>query len=184
MKIFKSFTPEVIELLKSGAVGVIPTDTLYGVVTPLLNEQAVRRIYQVKGHDETRPIGTILINDPLQISSLVSEHELMQAKEFWPAPNSVILAVPSDMHYAHRGYNSLPFRVPDQVRLRELLAETGPLATTSANHSGRPPAETIEQAMEYFREAVDFYVDGGNLSGNQASNILRFNDEGELEQLR
>lgn len=184
MQIFTSFSPEVIELLKSGAVGVIPTDTLYGVVTPLHSERAVQRIYDVKGHDESRPIGTILINDPLQISDLVPEHELVRAQQFWPAPNSVILTVPDYLHYAHRGYGSLPFRVPNHDRLRSLLFETGPLATTSANHSGRAPAETVEQAMEYFREAVDFYVDGGNLSGNHASSILRFDNKGEVEQLR
>lgn len=184
VKIFTSFTPEVIELLKSGAVGVIPTDTLYGIVAPLFDQAAVERMYEIKGRQEDKPVGTILINDPLQIQHIANGDHLNLASAYWPAPISVVIPVSEGLQYAHRGKDSLPFRVPDHKILRELLAETGPLATSSVNFPGQAPAATLEEALGYFQDEVDFYVDGGNLSHRQASAILRFDEHGELEVLR
>ena len=184
MQIFTSFTPEVIELLKNGAVGVIPTDTVYGVVTPLFNQVGVERMYELKGREEAKPVGTVLINDPLQVEHIAQSEHLLRASAYWPAPVSVVIPVSSELHYAHKGLDSLPFRVPDHESLQRLLLQTGPLATSSANFAGQMPPTTLQEALGYFREGVDFYVDGGDLSHRKPSAILRFNEEGEPELLR
>lgn len=184
MKIFDSFTQEVTELLNNGAVGVIPTDTVYGIVARLDNPQAIAKIYHIKNREVDKPVGTILINDPLQVEHFVDSRSLLSAQTYWPGPVSVILDVPGNLHYAHRGYDSLPFRIPDHSPLQNLLKSTGPLATTSANMAQTKPADTIEEAMGYFRDNVDFYVNGGDLSGARASRIIRINDDGTIEDIR
>ncbi len=184
MQIFKSFTPEVIELLKNGAVGVIPTDTVYGVVAPLFNQEAIERIYELKGRENTKRIGTTLIADINQIDGHVHPNHLLRAQDFWPGPVSVELGIVKGLEYAHQGHWTLAFRLPDSPRLQDLVAQTGPLSTSSANHAGRAPAETVEEAMGYFRQGVDFYVDGGNLSNRRPSAILGFNEQGEPELIR
>lgn len=184
VQIFNSFTPEVIELLKNGAVGVIPTDTVYGIVAPLFSPAAIERIYELKGRDDTKRIGTTLISDIKQIDPYVHPGHLRSAQSFWPGPVSVELGIVKGLEHAHQGHWTLAFRLPDSSRLQTLVAQTGPLATTSANHSGKALAETLGEAMAYFREGVDFYVDGGNLSGRQPSAIVRFNQDGQVEKLR
>ena len=184
MQIFKSFTPEVVELLKNGAVGIIPTDTIYGVATCLFNQESVERLYQIKRREKTKPVGTILINDPFQIEHITEPKELRMAQVYWPGPTSVIIPVSHKLDYAHKGYDSLPFRIPAVKELSELIAQTGPLATSSANFSGQPPATTLQDAISNFRELVDFYVDGGDLSLHKPSKIIRFDDSGEVEIIR
>lgn len=176
MQIFQSFTPEVVEMLKNGGIGVIPTDTVYGIVAPLLNQAAVERIYDAKGRDSQKPVGTILIADSEQIEEYVEPGYLLAAEVYWPGPVSVILELGTRFSYAHRGKQSLPFRVPDNTSLQNLLKQTGPLASTSANLAGQPPATTMQDALSTFRANVDFYVEGGDLSGNKPSKIIEIVD--------
>ena len=131
MKVFKEFTPEVTRLLKFGAVGVIPTDTVYGIATPLLQMYSVRKLASLKRRPVDKPIGTILIDSLSQIEDIVHSSLLQKATMYWPGPVSVVLPVWSEMIYAHKSKVSLPFRMPDNPVLRELVAQTGPLATTS-----------------------------------------------------
>ncbi len=159
-------------MLQRGAVGIIPTDTLYGIVCQLSNQSAVEKIYDLKNRDLTKPVGTIMIAEAEQIDHMVNARDLLAAEVYWPGPTSVILELGSVLSYAHRGKNSLPFRVPDSTVLQDVLRRTGPFATTSANIAGHSPAATIQDALAVFRENVDFYVDGGDLSGNRASRIV------------
>jgi L-threonylcarbamoyladenylate synthase len=184
MKVFSSFTTEVAELLNKGAVGIIPTDTLYGIVAKLNDKAAIQRIYKIKNRSANKPVGTIIFSDLEQISGYVPEAELLEANKYWPGANSVILNVPSDLSYAHKGFEALAFRIPDNAQLIHLLKKVGPIATTSANVSDEPPVTTIEEAQELFGEKVDFYVDGGDLSERFPSTIFRIDNNGTVESIR
>jgi L-threonylcarbamoyladenylate synthase len=83
----------------------------------------------------------------------------------------------------HRGKMSLAVRIPANEAIHALLERTGPLLTSSANHPGEPPANTIAEAKQYFGDRVDFYIDGGDLSANQPSTIVRIVDDA-IEILR
>ncbi|NBS69965.1 threonylcarbamoyl-AMP synthase, partial [bacterium] len=74
-------------------------------------------------------------------------------------------------------------RVVADGMLQMFLQKTGPLLTSSANLPGESPANTLEEARAYFRDAVDFYVDGGDLSGRQSSTLIRVVN-GKVEVLR
>ncbi len=174
----------IIEILKHDGVGVIATDTVYGVVARLLSPAAVQRIYEVKHSDINRPVGTILVASTDQLKGIVSDADIDAAAQYWPGPTSVILSVSDELEYAHKGLGSLPFRVPADPQLIKILEQTGPLATSSANLPAQPPAVTVDQAENYFGDAVDFYDDGGDLSDRKSSKIIKFLDDGEIQEIR
>lgn len=184
MKQFSSFTPEVVRLLKAGKIGIIPTDTVYGIVGLLENPAAVERIYQLKSRPHSQPVGTIIFSDPLQLRSCVTPGNLQIAKLHWAAATSVILEVNSKLAYAYGDAKSLPFRLQRKGDLHDVLQQTGPLATTSANHTGQQTVSTIEEARELFLDTVDFYVDGGDLSQRLASRIIKLEEDGSTTIIR
>jgi L-threonylcarbamoyladenylate synthase len=171
------------ELLKPGAVGVIPTDTVYGLAARAADQATVARLYKAKGRNK-KP-GTLIAANIEQLEGLGLKHRYLKAVEqFWPGPVSVVIPVSNpELAYLHQGKMSLAVRIPADAKLRKLLAETGPLLTTSANPPDQPVAATIKQAKAYFDDQVDFYEDGGDLSDRQPSTVIRIVDDA-IEVLR
>lgn len=170
------------KLSVSGAVGVIPTDTVYGLVARAADQVATTRLYAVKSR-ETKP-GTIIADSIDQLVKLgIKRRYLTAVEQWWPGALSVVVPCGHDLAYLHLGKQSLATRIPNDEKLRALLKLTGPLLTTSANHPGKPPASTAEEAHRYFGETVDFYEDGGDLSGHQPSTVVRVIDDA-IEVLR
>lgn len=165
------------ELQKPGSVGVIPTDTLYGLVARAADQVAVERLYGLKNR-EGNP-GTIIAASLKQLEDLGLKHRYLKAVEqYWPGAISVIIpASDSALSYLHQGKMSLAVRIPDDKILQSLLAKIGPLLTSSANHPGEQPAQTIEEAKAYFDDEVNFYINGGDLSGRKPSTIIRIIDD-------
>lgn len=172
----------VIGILKAGGVGVLPTDTLYGLVGSALMPETVERVYTLRHRDLRKPL-IVLIADILELEQfgvVLSEKLVAQLGSYWPGAYSIILpTIDENFSYLHRGGDTIAFRLPDKEDLRELIRETGPLVAPSANIEGRPPSQTIEQARKYFGTDVDFYVDEGELSG-KPSTVLELEGEGVI----
>lgn len=174
---------EAVQQLQSpGAVGVIATDTVYGLVARADDQDAVKRLYDLK-HREGKP-GTVIACclDHLVKLGLKGRY-LKPIADYWPGPISIIIPCGPELAYLHEGMNSLAVRLPDDDELINFLERTGPLLTSSANHPGEPVATTAAQAQAYFNDQVDFYVDGGDLSSHQPSTIIRVVDDA-IEVLR
>ena len=171
------------QLLKQAAVGVIATDTLYGIVARAADQSAVERLYQIKSR-QTKP-GTLIGANLSQFEGLGLKHRYLKAVEqFWPAAVSVVIpAADPSLRYLHRGKMSLAVRIPDDKDLIKLLEKTGPLLTSSANPPDQSPAATVQQAKSYFGDQVDFYQDGGDLSSRKPSTLIRIIDDA-IEVLR
>ncbi len=187
MKINKN----IIKTLKNGGVGVLPTDTLYGLVGSALSKKAVERIYRLKKRSPQKPFIILIagISD-LQLFGVKLGSDTCQTlretiKGFWPGPVSIVLDCPNLsnlLSYLRPLNNTLAFRCPWDKWLHNLLKQTGPLVAPSANCEGEIPAENIEQAKRYFGEQVDFYFDGGILVG-KPSTLIALKD-GRIEVLR
>jgi L-threonylcarbamoyladenylate synthase len=168
--------PKLIELLKSGKIGVMPSDTVYGVMARATDEQAVQRLYELKSREQ-KP-GTIIAANIDQLEGLgIKRRYLTAVEQYWPNPLSIIIPTGPELAYLHQGKMTLAIRIPDDKELHSLLEKTGPLVTSSANTPGDPPANTIQQAKKYFANKVDFYVDGGDLSHHEPSTIIRIIDD-------
>jgi tRNA A37 threonylcarbamoyladenosine synthetase subunit TsaC/SUA5/YrdC len=79
--------------------------------------------------------------------------------------------------YIHQGTDSLAIRIPDDSALLELLQQTGPLLTSSANQPGQPPATTISEAKAYFGSQVDYYEDAGAVN-RAPSTVVKVENDG------
>lgn len=171
---------EAAELLLAGKIGVIPTDTVYGLVARALDPAAVERMYAAKNREQ-KP-GTLIAANTAQLLEIgVSTDEINKVEKYWPNPLSAVLTV-NGSDYLHQGVGSLAMRVVADDSLRSFLETTGPLITSSANQPGQPPATTIEEACAYFRDTIDFYIDGGTVV-TEPSTIIRPGHSG-IEILR
>lgn len=183
MRIFDIHDPMLVEVLQKGSVGVLPTDTIYGVVADASNRQAVERLYNLKSR-EKKP-GTLIAASVDQLVGLGLKRRYLKAVEhYWPGAVTVVVPTSGpETDYLDQGVGSLAVRVVADTQIIELLEKTGPLVTSSANQPGETPANTVEEAILYFGEKIDFCVDGGDLSGRKPSTILRVVDD-TIEVLR
>ena len=173
----------LVEVLEGGGLAVIRTDTIYGIVARADDEQAVERVYQLKGRNQNKsPI--ILIADQSQLYDEVGDATRALVGAVWPGKVSLILPSTKAPSWIRRANDSVAYRLPESSALVDLLAQTGPLVAPSANPEGSEPALDIRQAIEYFQDAVDIYVDQGTVVDNHPSQLLRVTDEGTIERLR
>lgn len=171
--------PRVAELLSNGAVGIIPTDTVYGLVAVAANQLAIEKLYTLKSRE--RQPGTTIGASVAQLRALgFPDASLIIAKQYWPNALSVEMTTESFPDYLKVGQSHMAARIPNHPDLLELLARTGPLMTTSANTPHAPTSRTIDEAVAYFGEDVDFYVDAGDLGDRPPSTIIGFGDDDEI----
>ena len=171
---------QVISILKSGGVGVLPTDTLYGLVGSAMSPESVERLYTLRKRDTQKPM-IILVSslDDLNLFDIRLDEKIFNfLKTIWPAKISVVLPVPGEkFQYLHRGTQTLAFRVPDKDELRRLLEQTGPLCAPSANFEGQKEATTIDEAKAYFGNQADFYIDEGPLQSQPSTLVTIVGDK-------
>lgn len=175
MQQFKTLdNTDLIEQIRGGAIGVLPTDTIYGVVAAASSEKAVARLYELKSR-EKKP-GTVIAADIDQLVDLgIPRRYLKAVEQYWPGPVSI--EIPHDIGYLNQETGRQAFRIVDDENVKQLLTKTGPLVTSSANAPGEPPAVDLRQAKDYFEDKVDFYADGGDLSDRPPSTIIRIVDD-------
>ncbi len=169
---------KIIKFLKSGKIGVLPTDTIYGLHSSIYSPAAIERLYRLRKRSPKKPM-IILISSlkDLEIFNIkLTNKEFNFLKKVWPNKVSVILPFSGKgFEYLHRGTKTLAFRLPDHKLLLRILKKTGPLVSTSVNLEGKPSAENIAQAKKYFGSKIDFYVDAGKIK-SLPSTVIKFND--------
>lgn len=177
---------KITDLLKKGRIGILPTDTIYGLVGSALKPKTVEEIYNLRKRDISKPLIILIasLNDLNKFHINLTKEQKDFLKRVWPNPVSVILACPyEEFAYLHRGKKSLAFRIPDNKMLLNILKEVGPMVAPSANLEKEKPAETIEEAKRYFKDEVSFYIDGGRIE-SKPSTIIRLYEDGKSIILR
>jgi len=157
-----------------GEVVVIPTDTVYGVAADAFNPEAVQRLLDAKGRGRDAPPPVLIPGQSTldALADFVPDVVRRLVDEFWPGGLTVILvAQPSLVWDLGETRGTVALRMPANSFALELLAETGPLAVSSANKTGRPAAATAQEAVDQLGESVDVFLDGG-AAGGAASTIV------------
>ena len=168
--------PELINALQNDGVGVLLTDTVYGIVGRAGSRKAATGVIEAKGR-KYKP-GTLIAANIQQLIELgLPPDHLKICQHFWPGPVSVVIPAGPELEYIHLGKDSIVVRIPDKPELVSLLESVGPLLTTSANLPDQPMINTIEEAQKLFGRRLNFYVDGGPLSAPVASTILKVDIE-------
>ncbi|MGW6123820.1 L-threonylcarbamoyladenylate synthase [Nocardia sp. NPDC055165] len=161
--------------LKSGRLVVMPTDTLYGLAADAFNSSAVSDLLAAKRRGRDMPV-PVLVGSWHTIEGLVfsvrpQARELIRA--FWPGALSLVVqAAPSLAWDLGDTRGTVMLRMPLHPVALELLREVGPLAVSSANVSGQPPATTAAQARDQLGSLPNVYLDGGPAERAVASTII------------
>ena len=152
---------QIIKFLKEGKIGVMPTDTIYGIVGSALNPETVEKIYTLRKRSKNKPFIILIssINDLKKFDIKLSKEQEVFLQKIWPNPVSVVL-------------HNLAFRMPKNKKLLALLREVGPLVAPSA-----------DEAKKYFGNRVDFYLDGGKIESSP-STLIKLASDGLYHILR
>lgn len=176
----------VSDLLKKGKVGVIPTDTVYGIVGSALNPKTVEEIYHLRKRATDKPMIILIsaVDDLKKFDIKLTSKQKEFLKKVWPNPVSVVLPCKlAKFYYLHRGKKSLAFRIPKNEMLLEILKGVGPLVAPSANYADEKPAQTLAEAKKYFGNRISFYTDGGRLK-LKPSTVIQLYEDGTRIVLR
>jgi L-threonylcarbamoyladenylate synthase len=161
--------------LKGGRLVVMPTDTVYGIGADAFDNIAVAALLSAKGRGRDMPVG-VLVGSWHTIEGLVytvpdGARELIRA--FWPGALSLVVSqAPSLQWDLGDARGTVMLRMPLHPVAIELLREVGPMAVSSANISGRPPAADADEARGQLGDLVDVYLDGGRCAQGAASTIV------------
>lgn len=176
----------IINLLRSGKIGVMPADTIYGIVGSALIPQVVEKIYKLRKRTADKPMIILIsgFNDLNHFNIPLTNQQRDFLEKNWPNPLSVILPCSDKkFEYLHRGTDSLAFRMPKDKKLLKILKRVGPLVAPSANIEGEKVAENIEQAKKYFGDEIAFYIDGGRIK-SKPSTLIQLRSDGSWKIFR
>jgi len=163
-------------IVSRGGVIAYPTETIYGLGADATNEQAIRRIFEIKGRNFNNPISLIIGHSqnvyPLVRKVTASAQKLMDA--FWPGPLTIIFEAAgnvSPLLTADTG--RIGIRLSGHDAARKIAGKAGkPLTATSANLSGSPECATADQVISQLGDRLDTIVDLGKTSGSVSSTII------------
>lgn len=161
--------------VQRGELLVIPTDTVYGVAADAFRPEAVERLLNAKGRTRQSPPPVLIPNLAAMgaLGDMLTEDVKNLAREFWPGALTIIVpAQPSLAWDLGETNGTVALRIPDHEITLQLLAETGPLAVSSANKTGEPAATTVQDAEAQLGDLITVYLDAGATPGNTPSTII------------
>jgi L-threonylcarbamoyladenylate synthase len=159
----------------SGELVVLPTDTVYGLGADAFDAVAVAELLRTKGRGRDMPV-PVLVGSWTTIDGLVSavdSRTRLLVEAFWPGGLTLVVKhAPSLTWDLGDARGTVAIRMPMHPVAIELLEQTGPMAVSSANRSGRPAAQTAAEAQEQLGEDVAVYLEDGPAAGGIASTIV------------
>ncbi|MDQ6875370.1 MAG: L-threonylcarbamoyladenylate synthase [Actinomycetota bacterium] len=164
-----------VEAVRRSDLIVLPTDTVYGLGADAFSSAAVDGLLSAKQRGRDMPVGVLVGSwrglDGLVLSVPHWVHELVEA--FWPGGLSLVVQqAPSLSWDLGDSRGTVMVRMPLHPVILEVLAQTGPLAVSSANISGQPPATTAAEARRQLGNTVEVYLEAGSCGDPVASTIL------------
>lgn len=172
---------ETSQIIKKGGIVVFPTETVYGIGTNGLNKEAISRLYEVKQRPTNKPISLLVssIDMAEMVAKDITDMEYKLMEKFFPGPLTIILKkkniVPDNLT---NNTDTVGIRMPDNIIAKKLIEYANvPIATPSANISGKPSGTNIENIMEDFKDKVDYYIDGGQSKLGIGSTIVKIEND-------
>lgn len=163
-------------VLSSGGIIAFPTDTVYGVGAHAFLPEAIDKLYTAKIRPADKAIPLLIAGMDMlsQVACSIPAMAFRLAERFWPGALTLVLPrAPLISDAITSGGSTVAVRMPDHPATQALIAALGaPLATTSANLSGRPPAITADEVLMQLDGRIDLLLDGGACPGGIASTVL------------
>ena len=171
---------EPAQIIKKGGVVIFPTETVYGIGTNGLDENAIRKLYEVKQRPLNKPISLLVNNIEMveKIAKNITEVEYKLMERFFPGPLTIIFEkrdVVPDILTSNT--NTIGIRMPSGEIAKKLIEFAGvPIATSSSNISGRPSGTNIIDIKKDFEGKVDCFIDNGESELGIPSTVIRIID--------
>lgn len=166
-----------------GRVIIFPTDTVYGIGTPIFDLEGIKRIYEIKNRPKDKPLACLCANIN-QIKSIAYTTELADKLiiKFLPGALTIILKTKDEVK-AKIGYETIGVRIPNNPKALSILIENGPMLTTSVNSSGDVPLNEYNQIVDEYSDLVDEIYPTTTESSNISSTIISIMDN-EIKIIR
>ena len=162
--------------INQGGLVAFPTETVYGLAADALNPEALRRVYEVKGRPENKPL-PVQVSSKADIEALVTEMPVEAAiliEKYFPGPLTIVLHAServSDIVTA--GTGKVGIRMPDHRVPLALIAAAGtPIVAPSANPSGKPSPVSAQEVYDYLSGKIDMILDAGTSQLKIASTVI------------
>ena len=169
---------KVVEIFKNGGAIVFPTDTVYGIGCDPYNENAVKKIYEIKSRDKIKSLPVLAYSIDI-VKQIVMMDKLTEkiVEKYWPGPLTLILKLKDQkLKKSLNLEEKIAIRIPNSECTLKLLKECNLLVGTSANVSGdssfTDPQKCIENLKNY-----DAFVDGGTITSKGESTIIEIENE-------
>lgn len=176
---------EIVEVIKSGGVVIMPTDTIYGIIADATNESAIQHVYEMKKRNENKPM-LMLVNSIEMLENYVSSINDIERKlidELWPGALTIIFKKRNVSDLLTGGLDTVGIRFPDNKLLIDIMNELNvPLLSTSVNVSGDESATCINNISNLILDNVDYVYDVGECKGEPSTIVVV--DNNELKVLR
>jgi L-threonylcarbamoyladenylate synthase len=176
-----------VEYLRQGKIVGFPTETYYGLAVDPENTVAVDRLFELKKRVASKAV-LLLVENEKQLSAVVSTVPavyLPLMEKFWPGPLTLIFPAQENINRkitANTG--TVGIRISPHHIAQELVSAFGrPITATSANISGKEPAGSARQVLNYFGDKIDYILEGKTTSSKGASTIVGY-ENGKLTLLR
>jgi tRNA threonylcarbamoyl adenosine modification protein (Sua5/YciO/YrdC/YwlC family) len=164
-----------VEAVQRGDLVVLPTDTVFGIGGDAFKSWAVTALQNAKGRERRLPV-SVLVGSRHTLDGLVYglpavARDLVEA--FWPGALTIIVEHASSLQWdLGETDGKVAVRMPLHPLALEVLRETGPMAVSSANKDGSPPATTAAQARDQFGYAVSVYLEAAVSPDPMSSTIV------------
>lgn len=172
---------EAAERIHGGAICAYPTETFYGLGVDIFNEQAIKKLFDLKRRDYSNPISVIVSDREMLISIVqeVSDRALLLMDLFWPGPLTILFRTNSKISRSlTTNTGKIGIRISSHPVATALVQKLGvPLSTTSANLSGFPPSTSVKHLKSYFGEKLDLVLDAGELPPSAGSTVVDVTEE-------
>jgi len=158
-----------------GDLVVLPTDTVYGVAADAFNPAAVQKLLDAKGRGRQSPPPVLVpgFDTVAALAKHITPQVEKLADAFWPGGLTIVVSAQSTLAWDLGETNgTVALRMPDHALVREFLSETGPLAVSSANLTGKPAALTATEAFDQLGDRVAVYLDAGESSGSRVGSTI------------
>ncbi len=169
---------ESAELLKSGEVVGIPTETVYGLAANAFDEEAVKKIFIAKGRPSDNPLIVHIakLEDLAPLVREIPEKVKIMAEKFWPGPLTMIMKKSDRISNAVSGnLDTVAVRMPKSDYARAIIESCGlPLAAPSANLSGSPSPTNAKYVFDDMNGRIPLIIDGGNCEIGVESTVISF----------
>ncbi len=173
---------QIYNALQSGEIIAYPTDTIYGLGVDIFNPKGIDNLFHLKGRESAKPVSILYSNVSAVLADFqnLNEYQQLVVRSLMPGKVTLLLPTLSKKHFPDTFIqeNYVGVRVVDLPALNNLMDDyPHPISTTSINPAGLPPAENVQEIIDYFGSELAVIIDNGKTDSTRSSTVIKLYDD-------